>query len=251
MSADSISKFVHVTAEAAARTTAPDHPFDGGLRSGPYTPAADLGAVIGAFTAWFCVFPRSGSILEVGAADGDSTRILAESFPHLLIHALEWGNVAGTNIQQRREVPAAPAANALRCDNVRLLRANSLTVNFASLAPAAVFIDGNHTLPFVLADSANAIAALSRNTAAGGVIAWHDYRPAQRSGWCAVTEAVDLIGRIHRLEIFHVPSTAVAVAVVPPSMRQPFPAAVADLPAAGPLPATSAIPAEAGRGMAN
>lgn len=162
----------------------------------PYTPAADVLALLEAFSR----LPE-GPLWEIGCGEGYTTRILSEAFPDRMILAMDGGRDT-MSPKQWPERPRQIGRLVRGRGNVEIMEANSLLWH-PDRQFAGVFIDGDHTLGAVLADTQRALECLLP----GGVIAWHDYEGPDggQTGWCGVTRAVDFVcGRISQhVELIH------------------------------------------------
>lgn len=121
-------------------------------------------------------FYRPKRFLEVGTHRGFTTRTLASRFPDMSIVTIDPGDSVPL-----AERPANQAAEFLPQQeigelvaglaNVRVVKRRFRDIAWAGEHFEMVFIDGNHTLAEVLADSQLAL----RLVTSPGVIVWHDY----------------------------------------------------------------------------
>ncbi len=119
---------------------------------------------------------RPRTFLEVGTHWGVTTRLIAERFPDMSIVTVD----PGDRIPEA-ERPSNQTAEFLPQDEIGKLVRNFRNVEiikqpFSRIAWGdqkfeMIFIDGNHSLPFVLEDSHLALQLITHP----GVILWHDF----------------------------------------------------------------------------
>lgn len=109
----------------------------------------------------------AGDILEIGCADGCTTRILAESFPRRQIYAVDWS----ANPVSDTCRPANLCEQAAQLPNVHVIDTDSRSVSYPE-SIGFVYIDGDHSWDGVRADSERAFLFGRSHEV---TIAWHDY----------------------------------------------------------------------------
>jgi methyltransferase family protein len=137
----------------------------------PYTIESEARVIL-----WLAGF-TTGSILEVGCAQGYLTKALALRYPKRTIYALDWAANPGLSVHQDSERPDVVASRALHLPNVIAINGDSKRFDY----PAGVgfaFIDGDHSPDGVKSDTDKALAS------SASMIVWHDYRP--ESMWMGV-----------------------------------------------------------------
>jgi SAM-dependent methyltransferase len=163
-------------------------------------------------------FARPDRILEIGTAAGHMTANFTNwSGDQARVYSL--GITAtmrsSSGPYQNHEDPPEDlfgkhAGHFGKGDKVTLLRADSLSFDFARLAPLDfVFVDGAHDLEHVLSDSRNCYEALRP----GGWLLWHDF--GSPTPWVEVRQALEQLSFPE--PIFHVEGTEVAYLQKSPS----------------------------------
>jgi predicted O-methyltransferase YrrM len=165
----------------------------------PYLGAHETAALIELIAS---VRPRV--MLEFGTNQGITAKAILDAQPQLERYIgidVPW-HYTPRLACQRSEVPYRPGNEAATDPRFKLLLRESGTLQAAELEPVdAVFIDGDHSEPGVLHDSALARALIRPH----GIIAWHDYgNPAVE-----VTQALDRLAA-QGWRISHLPGTWLA-----------------------------------------
>jgi glycosyltransferase involved in cell wall biosynthesis/tetratricopeptide (TPR) repeat protein len=171
-----------------------------------YTPPQDTHAVL-----TLLAHTQARRILEIGTAFGHMTANLSEWSPDdAVVYSLGTTRDMGITgpADQQVEAPDAVTFGAKsghfgKGQKVRLLTADSLTFDFASLGEFDfVFVDGAHDLEHVLSDTRKAYAQLRP----GGCLVWHDFD--NPTPWVEVRAALE---RADLSEpIYHVAGSLVA-----------------------------------------
>lgn len=126
---------------------------------------------------------------EIGVERGHYTEVLCKALPDATIHAVDaWAAYRGYRehvSQEKLDGFYDETRQRLQGQHVEFHRGLSVeqAAHFEAGALDFVYIDGNHTLPHVIAD----LAAWSPKVRSGGIIAGHDYG---RSSVGHVREAV-------------------------------------------------------------
>lgn len=133
-------------------------------------------------------------VLEIGTFDGNTTLQMAQNSPQgARIHTLDLppGSAAAAKLDPHDRPYIDDTAKAERryerspyADKVVQHLGDSATFDFGSLPrPEVAFIDGSHSYDYVKNDTEKVLRIL----APGGIILWHDYRPA----WPGVIRYLD------------------------------------------------------------
>jgi len=163
-----------------------------------------------------------GNLLEIGTNRGRTTRALAKQSAPRLVYAVDFIPPVCESAMAREQVNEIPTMetvclHARNLPNVHLSLLDSKTFDYAGKNIGFVFIDGNHTLEGVRADTELALAAMrDGQTAFPFIIAWHDYyddRPVD-SCFVRVRQYLDETFSEH-WPVKHVTGTAVAYAEWP------------------------------------
>ncbi len=148
-----------------------------------------------------------GNVAEIGCNKGLTTRDLALSNPTKLVYAVDYFVRCQGHDWQIGERPSAEelCVYARHLKNVVVVHADSAHLNYEALIDVGlVFIDGDHTLEGVCADTERALRFLERR--GSGIIVWHDYYETAPH-WVGVKPYVDSLN----LEILHVQDTWIAL----------------------------------------
>jgi hypothetical protein len=133
-----------------------------------------------------------GNIVEIGCNKGLTTRDLARTNPDKIIYAVDYfADDVDLPIEQHGEKPSPSdfCVYARHIRNVVCIHAKSAGLNYEALKDVRfVFVDGNHNLAGVKADTEPALEYLQKHR--GGVLAWHDYYEGA-PGWVGVKQYVD------------------------------------------------------------
>ncbi|MHC4973663.1 MAG: class I SAM-dependent methyltransferase [Planctomycetota bacterium] len=133
-------------------------------------------------------------VLEIGTFDGNTTLQMAQNSPEgSRIYTLDLppSGEAATTLDPHDRPYIDDTAKAVRryersplASKVVQCLGDSATFDFGSLPrPDVAFIDGSHSYEYVKNDTEKVLAVL----APGGIILWHDYRPA----WPGVLRYLD------------------------------------------------------------
>lgn len=119
---------------------------------------------------------RPKTFLEIGTHRGVTTRIVAEKFPDLSIVTVDPGDQVS-----KEERPSNQLEEYLRQEqigelvahlpNVKIIKQRFQDVAWGDQRFDIIFVDGNHSLPYVLLDTHLAMKLVSKP----GVIVWHDF----------------------------------------------------------------------------
>jgi predicted O-methyltransferase YrrM len=142
---------------------------------------------------------RPGRFLEIGTHRGYTCRILAEKFPEMRITTVDPGDQVPEG-----DRPSNQFGEYLRQDeigelvaghrNVEVIRRRFEDIEWGQARFEMIFIDGNHTLNSVLADSRLALRLVTKP----GVIAWHDVNNVK-----SVNDALEMIAVDHTIVTLH------------------------------------------------
>jgi hypothetical protein len=149
-----------------------------------------------------------GNIVEIGCNKGLTTRDLARSNPSKIVYGVDYFVRRAGHDWQIGERPSAEdlCIYARQLRNVVVLHADSASLNYEALVDVGiVFIDGDHTLEGVRADTECALRFLKKR--GGGIIVWHDYYETAPY-WVGVRPYVDSLD----LDIVRVEGTWIALA---------------------------------------
>lgn len=121
-----------------------------------------------------------GDILEIGCHRGHTTYEWAVHQPRRQVWAVDWAENQGLHDWQLCDkLPAGEICERARyCTNVRLVLQDSKTLQYPLLSGISfVFIDGDHSLDGVRADTENVLAFLTTNPKVRkpACVVWHDY----------------------------------------------------------------------------
>jgi predicted O-methyltransferase YrrM len=162
--------------------TDPDGFYDG--LSTFCTPWIDVCVLLHLIRKW-----KPQRFLEVGTHRGYTTRILAERFPAMSIVTVDPGDQVS-----QMERPANQQGEYLTQDevgdlvrnisNVQVIQQRFEDVSWADNRFDMIFIDGNHSLASVLADSHLALSLVTNP----GVIVWHDVNNVE-----SVNQALEML----------------------------------------------------------
>lgn len=143
----------------------------------------------------------TGSILEIGCANGFLTRALAEANPERTVYALDWSYNPALSEHQQAERPDIVASRAIHLSNVIAINGDSKRFDYPP-GIGFIFVDGDHTPPGVEADTVKSLNyrhtewnLFNRNV----IVAWHDYRP--ESQWQGVAALLNRISKDYVLRL--------------------------------------------------
>lgn len=124
------------------------------------------------------MLPQHGNIVEVGCSDGQTTELLARTFPHRTIYACDYTADSIPHAEQISEQPSpiTIAAHARGLPNVTIIDTLSIQLPYHALNDIrAVFIDADHRYDAVRSDTERALATFAlRGPAYQSIIIWHD-----------------------------------------------------------------------------
>jgi predicted O-methyltransferase YrrM len=123
---------------------------------------------------------RPKTFLEIGTHRGYTTRIIADRFPALQITTCDPGDQIPTSARpsnQTGEYLAQDKVGELVADraNVQIIKKAFHDIDWGDQKFDVIFVDGNHTLNDVTADSLLALKLLAPK----GAIMWHDVNNVQ------------------------------------------------------------------------
>lgn len=142
---------------------------------------------------------RPNRFLEIGTHRGHTCRIIAEKFPEMQVTTVDPGdqifasdrpfNQFGEYLPQD-EIGELVAGHR----NVEIIRRRFEDIEWGHARFEMIFIDGNHTLNSVLADSRLALRLVTNP----GVIVWHDVNNVK-----SVNEALEMFAADHTIVTLH------------------------------------------------
>lgn len=160
------------------------------------------------FLCWLAQQTR-GNVVEIGCNKGLTTRDFASTNPDKIIYAVDYfADDASMALEQQCEKPSPQdfCIYAREMPNVVCIHEKSARLNYWALQNVKLaFIDGDHSLESVKADTEAALAFFQSHR--GGIIVWHDYYDESPS-WVGVKQYVDSLG----LDIERVDGTWLALA---------------------------------------
>lgn len=139
--------------------------------STPYTPWIDVCVILFMVQRY-----QPKTFLEIGTHWGATTRILAERFPEMSIVTVDPGDQVPSTDQPSYQhgefLPQDEIGKLVEMlPNVTIIKQPFRDISWKDQCFEMIFIDGNHSLPHVVADS-----ELSRQLVTSpGVILWHDH----------------------------------------------------------------------------
>jgi hypothetical protein len=154
---------------------------------------------------------NSRDVFEIGTYNGLTARCFAANLPQAEIHTLDipGGMAPALTLDpgDRLHIGVALSDLSLREKRIHFLHCDSAVFDFAPFERSCdlVYVDGAHSLEYVLSDSERALRML-RDPAA---IVWDDYR----RGMDGVVRGLDLLSTRH--ELHRVPGTRLAVYLTP------------------------------------
>jgi len=134
-----------------------------------------------------------GNCVEIGCNEGMFTRALAEWYPGKRVYAVDSAYVTLAAEQECERVKRL-CHFAKHLTNVTVVDADSRSFHYPK-GVGFVFIDGDHSLEGVRADSEKALAYAETHNPV--LIAWHDYRPEVE--WLGVPKYLDELAKTHDL----------------------------------------------------
>lgn len=140
---------------------------------------------------------------EIGVEQGAYSEVLLQSNPGLHLHCIDpwlaYPNYREHVSQEKLDGFFASTQLRLQSFNVTYLRATSMDAvrQFSPNSLDFVYIDANHTAPYVLED----LTEWSKIVRPGGIISGHDYRKHKPGRYqCAVVEVVDKFTLDHNID---------------------------------------------------
>lgn len=164
---------------------------------------------------WLCWAARNtpGNILEIGTQSGITTRNLAMACPDKLVFSVDLITDKPTMVdEQKHEMPTLRSVGfwARGLPNVMLSLQDSKTFSYTGKGIGFVFIDGDHSMDGVMADTALALAHYSA-CEKPMMIVWHDFYDHP---WVAVKPYLESLNE-RGFDIKHVESTNIAYLSLP------------------------------------
>ena len=155
-------------------------------------------------------------ILEIGTFYGHTTYGLAVNSPGSKIYTLDICREMGIAVpayQERELLPRDEVGTLFKgkgLDIVQVFGDSRKPETYQSFPVFDfIFIDGNHDIDAIIADTTNAV----QRTSKGSVICWHDY-PIDGDGLAHVEEALTIVSDRLAIEIQHIAGTLLAIAVI-------------------------------------
>jgi predicted O-methyltransferase YrrM len=160
-------------------------------------------------------FTRARRVVEIGTFDGNTALNLAANLGDdgrvVTLDLPPEGTESGNGSTHYADGKPAPFAVRQYLDHpmrsrIRQVYGDSATIDWRTLGGPfdLALIDGDHTTPYVLADTRHALSVL----APGGIVLWHDYE------WRSVSAAIDTA--VARGEPLHwIRGTRLAIGVFP------------------------------------
>ena len=150
-----------------------------------------------------------GSIVELGCHVGITTRLFAERFPHRRVIGVDFGlESLSIHPKQRPERPSHDSIGLIAAGlpNVTIWKKPSRTITYPDGCDF-IFIDADHTLKGVSADSGKALRHLSG--CVSGIVAWHDYLKTET--WTHVARFINRVIEPHHKVTHFVGTSIVAI----------------------------------------